>query len=401
MNILFLTISRIFDINSRGIYTDLIREFRKNNHQVYIVCPVERKYKQPTSLRCQDGVTILNVKTFNLQKINVIEKGVGTLAIEYQFKKAIKKHLSGIKFDLILYSTPPITLTKAIAFVKKRDQAKTYLLLKDIFPQNAIDIEMMSKGGLLHRLFRKKEKSLYAISDHIGCMSPANVGFVIAQNKEVNPNKVEVCPNSIEVVESNLSIEKRTEVRAKYKLPLNKKVFIYGGNLGKPQGLDFLIKAIETNKHRTDAFFLIVGTGTEFSRLENWFNMNKPSNALLLAGLPKQDYDLLVQSCDIGLIFLDPRFTIPNYPSRLLSYLEYKMPVLMATDINTDIGRIAEENGYGYWCENGDVERFNHYVNNMANDSGLLLEMGRKGYAYLSDNYTVIKSYNIIMKHFE
>ena len=112
------------------------------------------------------------------------------------------------------------------------------------------------------------------------------------------------------------------------------------------------------------------------------------------------EYDELVESCDVGLIFLDPRFTIPNYPSRLLSYLEYKMPVLMATDVNTDIGSIAEENGYGFWCENGDLEKFNLLLDKLASDPSLRNQMGENGYIFLEENYTVEKSYEIIMKHF-
>ena len=118
-----------------------------------------------------------------------------------------------------------------------------------------------------------------------------------------------------------------------------------------------------------------------------------------MQSLPKSDYDLLVKSCDVGLIFLDYRFTIPNYPSRLLSYLENKMPVLCATDVNTDIGRIAEENGYGFWCESVKPEDFTALVNQVL--AANLVEMGEKGYSFMKNNYLVEHTYNAIMKHFD
>jgi len=37
------------------------------------------------------------------------------------------------------------------------------------------------------------------------------------------------------------------------------------------------------------------------------------------------------------MIFLDYRFQIPNFPSRLLSYMAAGMPVIVATDPNTDM----------------------------------------------------------------
>ena len=111
---------------------------------------------------------------------------------------------------------------------------------------------------------------------------------------------------------------------------------------------------MEYNKSRDDRFFLIVGSGTEFLKLNNWFIHNRPSNAKLLDALPVVDYDNLLKVSDVGLIFLDHRYTIPNYPSRLLSYLSYKKPIIAATDINTDVGTIAETNGYGFSCDSVD-----------------------------------------------
>ena len=114
MNLIFLTLSRITDINNRGIYTDLMRKFRDEGHQVYIVSPSERRYGMPTSISKRDSVTILSVKTLNIQKTNVVEKGLGTLLLESQFKRAIIKKFRDVRFDLILYSTPPITLTSVV-----------------------------------------------------------------------------------------------------------------------------------------------------------------------------------------------------------------------------------------------------------------------------------------------
>lgn len=401
MKLLFLTISPLQRINYSGIYTDLMRKFRDEGHEVFIVSSVERRQGVPTNYKDVDGVHILSVKTLNLQKTNVVEKGVGQVLVEAQYKKAIKKYMAGINFDLILYTTPPITFPKLIAYLKRQNpQAKTYLLLKDIFPQNAVDLGMMTTGGakgMLYKMFRKKEVELYKLSDHIGCMSPANVSYVVRHNPEVDPMKVEVAPNSVELrVESVESVGK-LKMREKYGLPTDKPIFIYGGNLGKPQGIDYLIKCLDANKNRKDCYFVVVGNGTEYGKLEEWYNENKGCCVRLMQRLPKEDYDILVRSCDVGLIFLDHRFTIPNFPSRLLPYLKFRMPVLCATDPNTDIGRIAEENGFGFWCESNSVEGFSAILDRMiAADRKV---MGEKGYEFLKANYTIDNTYNAIMSH--
>lgn len=401
MNIIFLTLVRIADIEDSGIYHDLMRKFRDEGHKVYIVSPSERRLGLETSLTEKGGVHLLNVKTLNIVKTNIVEKGLGTLLLESQFKKAIKKHLNGVKFDLITYSTPPITLTNVVKYLKKKNpNAKTYLQLKDIFPQNAVDIGMFSASSPFYKFFRKKEKDLYKTSDYIGCMSPANVEFVLKHNPEITADRVEVAPNSVELKGEGLELKDsdKLRVREKYGLPMDKPVFIYGGNLGRPQGIDFLVKCLDANKGRTDCHFVVVGNGTDQPKIQSWYDSEKPANATVLQALPKEDYDTLVRTCEVGLIFLDHRFLIPNYPSRLLSYLENKIPVLCATDPNTDMGRIAEENGYGYWCESNSVEAFTAILDKMIHSDRKA--MGEKGYEFLCNNYLVQNTYDAIMKHF-
>lgn len=405
MNILFLTMSpQILKLQEHNIYNDLVRKFISENHNMYIMVPFERRAGKETTIHQNGNVTILGVKTLNITKTHILEKGVGQVLLEYQFMSAFKKYWRNTQFDLILYSTPPITFYKVIECAKiLNPNAKSYLMLKDIFPQNAVDIQMLSKTGLkgfLYRSFRKKEKQLYKISDWIGCMSPANVVYVIKHNPEVDPAIVEICPNSYEVTEADtISDEEKYAIRDKYKLPQNKPIFIYGGNLGKPQGIPFLIKCLKENKDRTDCHFVIVGKGTDYNLLETFVKEEKPSSVSLFNFIAKEDYDKLSNACDVGLIFLDYRFTIPNYPSRLLPYLMCKKPILAMTDLNCDIGEIAINNGYGMWAPSNNVIGFTNSVNALLKSN--LKLMGERGYQFYMNNYTVQHSYDAIMKHFK
>lgn len=399
MNVLFLTLLDFDSLKEHNIYTDLLREFVKNGHKVCAISPVEKRKGIKTHIIKEKNARILKLQIGNTQKTNVIEKGISTVMIEPTFKWAIKTFFSKIKYDLVLYTTPPITLVSAVEYVKERDNAMAYLLLKDIFPQNAIDIGMMSTTGLkelLYKHFRKQEKKLYAISDRIGCMSQANVDYVVRHNPEVDPNKVEVCPNSIEVIDKSVDKETRNAIREKYGIPLDKKVFVYGGNLGKPQGIPFLIKCLHKCKDIEGVYFLIVGDGTEYGLLENYVNKYHQKNLKLMKRLPKEDYDTMVAACDVGMIFLDYRFTIPNFPSRLLGYMQAKLSVLAVTDPNTDIGKVIVDGGFGWWCESNDAEKVKMLIQGaVAADN----ETARyNGWEYLIRNYSTERSYGIIMK---
>ena len=399
MNVLFLTLVSFNSLDERNIYTDLLREFVKNGHQVYAISPAEKRQNVETHIIKEENATILRLQIGNTQKTNIIEKGISTILIEPTFKKAIKTYFADVKFDLVLYSTPPITLVSAIEYVKKRDNAKTYLLLKDIFPQNAVDIGMMSKNGLkgiLYKHFRNQEKKLYRISDRIGCMSRANVDYVIKHNPGIDPAIVEVCPNSVDVIDKSVDDETRKLIRKKYGIPEDKKVFVYGGNLGKPQGIPFMIECLKKCHDMDDAFFLIVGDGTEYGILEKYVNEEKPINVKLLRRLPKDDYDTMVGACDVGMIFLDHRFTIPNFPSRLLSYMQAGIPVLACTDPNTDIGKVIVDGGFGWWCESNEVKNFINIIRNTIHEDTPI--RGKKSFEYLCMNYSSHQGYETIIK---
>ena len=399
MNVLFLTLVSFDTIQKRNIYTDLLRVFIKNGHKVFAISPVERRSGEQTHIIEEPDTKILRLQIGNTQKTNIIEKGISTLLIEPQFKAGIKKYFYNVKFDLVLYSTPPITLVAAIEYVKKRDGAKTYLLLKDIFPQNAVDIGIVSKSGLkglFYKHFRKQEKKLYRISDHIGCMSQANVDYVIKHNPEVHPSIVEVCPNSIDVIDKSVDAETRKAIRTKYEIPQDKKVFVYGGNLGKPQGILFLIECLRKCQDIVDAYFLIVGDGTEYGVLRNYLETEELKNVKLMKRLPKDDYDNMVGACDVGLIFLDHRFTIPNFPSRLLAYMQAKLPVIAATDPNTDIGKVIVEGGFGWWCESDDSDAFVETVHSALLEDHY--EMKEKEFQYLMDHFNADKTYLTIVE---
>lgn len=400
MKLLFLTLLNFDSIEEHNLYTDLLREFYRHGHDIYVVSPVERRYHKPTSYKDIDSRQhMLKLRIGNTQKTNIVEKGISTVTLEHTFIRGIKKYMGDVKFDLILYSTPPITLQRAVTYVKKRDHAYTYLLLKDIFPQNALDLGMLREQGIkgmLYRYFRQKEKRLYALSDRIGCMSEANREYVIKHNPEIDPKKVEICPNSIEVQDISISENEKAKIRDAYEIPMNRTVFVYGGNLGKPQGILFLMECLKAEKDNGQAYFLIIGDGTEYPVLEDFCKKEAFSNVRLIQRLPKEEFDRVVAACDVGMIFLDHRFTIPNFPSRLLSYMQAAIPVLACTDPNTDIGEVITDGGFGWWCESNDVNAFRGTVDGIC--TGYKEPKGQNGYDLLKKEYSSEVGYKIIMK---
>lgn len=337
---------------------------------------------------CDGSTRISKPRIGNIQKSSVVEKGISTVMLGSDLRRAVKRDFSDIKFDLVLYPTPPITFLDVVEYVKRRDGATAYLMLKDIFPQNALDIGMMTTHGpkgILYRHFRKQEKRLYEVSDYIGCMSPANAEYLLSHSQSLNNSRVGLCPNSVIPTDMSCDATMRVQLREKYDIPLDKKVFVYGGNLGRPQDIPFLIECLRSQASNDQAYFLVIGNGTEYGKLQEYFESERPVNAKLMQRLPKEDYDALVGSCDVGLVLLDHRFTIPNFPSRILSYMQARVPVMCVTDDATDVGGTAEAGRFGISCSSASVESFNHGVERML--AADCEAMGQAGWDYLCANY--------------
>jgi glycosyltransferase involved in cell wall biosynthesis len=397
-----LYISTVFPSPEKNstIYTDLIEELKERGHEIVVVATDDKRNVDRTKLNVERGVTVLRVKTGSIYDVSLIEKGISILTLKYYLISAIKKFLKHKKFDLILFESPPVTIVDVVNWAMKYFKCPSYLMLKDIFPQNAVDIGIMKTNSIVYRYFKQKEKKLYHIATTIGCMSNGNKEYILKHNLWLNRKKIDIFPNTKKI---NYYGSKPTDfkMRCKYGIPEDAVVAVYGGNMGKPQGLDFLLDIMSHSTERNDIFFLLVGRGTERSKIRDYIKREGLKNVLLIDNLPRDEYETLITECDIGLIFLDKRFTISNFPSRVLSYFEYSLPVLAATDVNTDFKEMIEKSKAGFWVQAGDIEDFMKKLDILIKDNDLRYRMGKSGREYLERNFHVGISADILERHFK
>lgn len=385
---------------SSTIYTDLAEELKKRGHEIFVVASDGTGNVDKAEIGQERGMPVLRVKIAKMYDVGFIQKGISVVTLKYYLINAMKRNLKKEKFDFILFETPPITIIDVVKWAMDRFNCPSYLMLKDIFPQNGVDIGVIKKNSMIYKYFKYKEKKLYSTSTIIGCMSEANKQYILSHNLLIDSNKVELFPNTKEITYNS---PKPTDyaMRRKYGLPENSVVAVFGGNMGKPQGLEFLMDIIKQNNHFKDIFFLLVGRGTERLMVRNFISKEGLTNVVLLNELPRDDYECLMTECDIGLIFLNGKFTIPNFPSRVLSYFEYGLPVIAATDGYTDFGNMIENAAAGYCIAAGDIETFNLKLKELASDVKKRNEMGKSGRKYLEENFQVGISVDILEKHFK
>lgn len=375
MRIIFPTIS--YNQNDNSIYNDLIDSLINHNHQV-VVCRSNCEIHKTTLRKINENLQILDVKTGNQFEKNLVKKGINMLLLEKQFIRAIKENLLSYSFDLILYATPPISLNGVVEFSKKHFNAYTFLMLKDIFPQNAVDLKIIKKSSLIYKYFAAKEEKLYRISDYIGCMSQKNKDYLKKYDLSIQ-KKSHVFFNSVKINNKNT---KETFDSHEYT------TFLFGGNMGKPQNINYLLKIIESLKTYPKSKFIIVGKGTEKEVVENYAKTNS-INFKYINFLEKEEYENLLKSADIGLISLDPRFTIANIPSKLPTYYNLKKPVLAITDTCTDLKNMILENECGWWCDSNDMENIINTIKEICESKKEQKRRGKNAYVYAKKYFDV------------
>lgn len=379
------------------LYTELAEEFYNQGHEVYIATILEDKCGKETIYKNEYGLDVLRIHTGDMFNVNMLKKGITTMLIPSIFKRAINKYFKNLKFDLVIYPTPPITFATLVKYIKRHCNCKTYLILRDIFPQNALDLGVI-KNRFIFNYFRRKEKTLYMVSDKIGCMSQGNIEYVI-KNNQINKDKLEVLYNWTKVNREEGNI-KDIDIREKYGWK-NKLIAIHGGNIGPAQELEFLIELIKEYRNDEDIRFLIIGKGTESNKIKKLIKENSLENVVLEDYIESSQFNNIVKQCDIGLVNLNRNFVIPNFPSKTLTYFKCKIPILASIDKNTDYGEFLDSVGAGVWCLTGNVNEYKKKFNLLTTNKKLRSDLGNRGFEFLKKYLDVHNAYKIIMKSTE
>lgn len=385
---------------SSNIYTDLAEALKLDGYNITVAITEESKNIDNTQIFNENQIDVLRVKVGNIYNVSLLEKGITFLKSGWLLRRAIGKYLKERKFDLILFMSQPVTIANTVKWAMKKFKCPSYLMMKDIFPQNGVDIGIISKKSPVYFYFKWQEKKLYKTATTIGCMSEMNKKYLLEHNEYLKEEKMEIFPNT-QKVEQFKNKDGKYILREKYGISKEKILAVYGGNLGKPQGVDFFIEVLEKYKSNPNINFLILARGTEKDRLYKFIDENNIKNVYKFDLLPREDYQKILEECDIGLIFLDKRFTIPNFPSKSLAYFNLAIPIMAALDKNNDFKDMLEQTESGLWAEAGNIEEYEKKLNQLIEDKDLRYRIGQNGRKCLEENFSVENSVKIINDYFK
>ena len=391
MNVLFIFSRHSKDPRDSTLTKDVSDEFARQGINVYVMTMLEKRDNQPTLMSIENGYNVLRVQTGNYFNCETrLEKVKTILTMPTQFIKAAKKYLNNIKFDLIVTHTPFVSSRKIILPLKKYFNCPAHLILWDIFPQNAWDIGII-RNRMLFNFFKYAEIKMLQSYDQIWCMSDGNVKYVLKNYPELRNMPIDRLYNSAKI--KPLPEVNRESVRRQFGYTNEDVIAIFGGNMGVPQRLENILELAKLAQNiSSKAKFLFVGQGTETIRLIKLAIQMELTNIKFIEQLPREDYENITFAADIGLVSLDQRFTVPNFPSKTTDYFKLQLPILASLDS-------CAAQDYGYFLTNiaragrfalaGDSgELFNRYME-LYSDSVLRKDLGFNGRKFYENELDV------------
>ena len=369
------------------IVGDLATELLRQENFVTIVTFVDdldRQYQDTM----EDGVRIIRIRSRS-RRYGM----VGRLWAEYNYSSKIIKTLrsiDSISYDSIICYSPLIFYGKAIEWLKKVDNVKAYLVIRDIFPKWAADAGIIKKG-LLYKFFKYIESNLYDSVDFIGIEASSDVGYF---NKYAKPEKVEVLDNwsaPIESVDMSLGANVLDETKVN---------ILYGGNMGDAQDLVSLITLIDDSILDRKAILTLIGEGGQVESIRKIIADNNVKGIKILPAVDRDTYLSILHRADIGLVSLNKQLASNNYPLKMVGYIQFSMPILASVNKGNEIVELINEKNIGLVSLAGNKEEFNKNLQLIINNEGLRKTQGHNSSDLFNDRFTVKAAVSQISSHF-
>ena len=378
--------------SSAKLVYDLAVELRRRGHEPVVLTPSDA-IDEPSQLRIENGITIVRVPTGRIKGAAKLQRGLREARLSATLWRGAAAYLHKNPCGLILFYSPTIFFGPLVNRLKNLWHCPSYMILRDIFPDWAVDAGVLRRG-LIYRYFRRVAAEQYRAADVIAVQSPSNRTH-FAHNFPREQFHLEVLLNWTAPVDRNLP---RTNWRRRLELS-GKTVFFYGGNIGVAQDMDNLIRLAARFQNDPGVAFLLVGEGSEVPRLQKHIASRAISNVQILPSVSQDEYLAMVSEFDVGLITLDARLTSHNVPGKLMSYLNWGLPVLASINPGNDLFALLESSGAGFCARNGDDDVLFRLASSMAGDADLRATMGRNARSLLDEKFSVAKAVDSIFRH--
>jgi glycosyltransferase involved in cell wall biosynthesis len=325
---------------------ELACELKIQGHDITVVTPSSR-LSTKISIDTIDGITVCRFKSGEIKNVTKIKRAINETLLSYYAWKNLKTYFEEHAHDLVIYYSPTIFWGGLVSRLKKLWNVKSYLILRDLFPQWAIDQGLIKEGSKIEKYFRYFEKKNYDTADTIGLMSQKNLEY-FNDSMKLN-SKTEVL--------YNWAANTPVKIGKNYKEQLgvdDKIVYFYGGNIGLAQDMMNIVRLAKNMKDEKKAHFVLVGNGDEVKLVRDSIKKENITNMTLLPSVNQNEFKKMLLDFDVGLFTLHKNHSTHNFPGKLLGYMVQKLPILGSINKGNDLKEIVESANAGLITINGE-----------------------------------------------
>ena len=320
---------------------DLTREFTAQGHEV-IVMVASPDIGPPYLIEAHGNATVLRLKAPRTKDISYFKRTINEFFAPFAMRRHLKQSpLANVQYEAIIWYSPTISLGPIVKTLKHLSGCPSYLIIRDIFPQWAADMGLMSRG-IAYQILSRVARFQYSVADVIGVQTPGNLAFLQSDEAGHHRARLEVLhnwlgapantPGSINISQTKLS---------------GRRVFVYAGNMGVAQGMEKLLNLARALHERNDIGFLFVGRGSMAEVIAKQVQAEKLHNVLFYDEIDPDEIPALYSQCEAGLVSLDSRHTTHNIPGKFLSYMQAGLPVLASVNAGNDLVDIVKQHNVG------------------------------------------------------
>ena len=391
MNILFL-FAYLPNLDSdMGLFVQLVNEFKNHGHRVLV--SAKEKELGKTRIETENDIPVLRIKSHDFTGVSSnVKKALAYQ--EYAIKQRFytKKFFRNEEIDLIISHSLPPELGYIVGGLKSHFKCPFYLIQTDFIWQDAVAFGYFGKNNPIAIYYRFWENKMFKEADYIGCPTKGNVGFIKHYYPKIKDKRFGFLPfwaNEI-TVKDDTGLKEQMGLKDKF-------VVVYGGSVGAAQRIEHIVELAEACKDYKDIVFVILGKGAYLDVIKGMVSEKGLSNVVFKAFLPQDQYLAFLASCDVGLIILNEKMATPNFPSKSLSYLNMRVPILAALDHTTDFGEYLVENNAGLWGYSDDIPTLKERLLSYYNSKVLREQVKENGYRLFKEELTTARAYERII----
>ena len=309
---------------------DLAREFVRQGHNLTVLLP-SADIRRPWQVEDYDGARVVRLAAPRTKDIGYVRRTFGECLMPYAMLRNLRRSpLAAERWDGVVWYAPTIFLAPVAQALKRRSRCRSYLIIRDIFPEWAVDMGLMGRG-LPYRFFDAVARYQYSVADVIGVQTPGNVPYFA--NWAARPGR------RLEVLQNWLGPTAAVPCSiALAQTPLaGRRVFVYAGNMGVAQGMGILLDLAERLRDNTDVGFLFVGRGSDAHRLRDDARRRSLANVVFYDEIHPDEIPGLYRQCHVGLVSLDSRHKTHNIPGKFLTYMQSGLPTLASVNPGNDL----------------------------------------------------------------